>query len=777
MLYGPKCHTDGIKGQGYTENGIMLLGIAPGKQEMQSHVPMSGPSGLLTNNLLEACGWHRDKTYATNLMCYENPEPSGDEVMACWPRLAEEIKLVKPKLVIPLGKFVSEILFPLRSFGDIRGSITWYEPWQCHLMPTFHPAAILHSKKGAGPGIASDIVFDFKKIQMFLADHAAGITSRMKYVYYDVVRTREQAQQLLDSLPTDRIVAIDVETTSQDVDIIDAQVDKLICLAITVLGEPLTWVFPVEVLRQGLDWPVNIQWTGHYATFDMQIILGELGIDLPIVHDTLLLHYMLDERAGRFARHGLKPVSRAYAYAGFYEDDIKKERKKNKMVNVPRERTYAYNADDTANTAFLADRFIHWVKEEGMWDVYERTMAFANIAKYMQYRGLHISKERLVDLGVEWIPMIVEKENALLQTVERLGGDPNMNLGSNDQLGRFLFGTLNIPCVERTPTGKPQVTKDVLELLADEHPFVTDLIDLTHLKHLVSAYIIGIKDDIKKTGRVHPTPMLHGTVAGRLAYSNPAINTIPASYTDSPYGPKLRKLFTASDDDHVILEFDYKQAEIWMAAAYSNDPQMWEDLRSGDIHRKNAAFINNILENLVTTAQRWEAKRTTFGKIYLIGDDKLAKQTNKTLLEARVFSRLWDRRYATYIKHTTRLFNEAKATGEVRTKTGRVRRFPLIVDGSTKNQVVNFPLQASSHDYVMESINSSYYTLRDTFDAHILLDLHDAILVEAKKSNWKHVAEHMVKTMSTQFFGDILPQVPVEVKMGESWGECHEIEL
>lgn len=777
---GPPCHAEGIRGRGSVTDGVMIIGIAPGKDEMTTQMPFTGRSGNLMSNILEACGWSKEQCYLTNILCYQNPEPSFEEIRECWPRLLAEVELVKPKLVITLGKLVSEIFFPTREFGLVRGMVDYYEPWQCHVMPTYHPAACLYSRdKGAGTGMASDIVFDFQKIPMFFSDLAAGITTRMQRVQYELIRDAEHGQEILDTLPTDRIVGLDIETTGQDQDLTDAHVDKLLCVGIRISSgnltdENLVYVFSPEIAR-ACDWPKDRQWTGHYMTSDVQGMMSNIGIDLPIVHDTLLLHYMIDERAGRFARHGLKPVSRQYAYSGFYEDEVAEARKKNRMHLVPKHITHSYNADDVANTTFLAERLIPRVKAEGMWEVYERTIKFANVAKYMQYRGLHVDRNRLADLGAEWIPLIVEKERTLHAKIKELGGNVE-NLGSRDQMANFLFGTLRLPCNERTKTGKPKLDKDVLELLEDAHPFVADLVDLNHLNKLLSTYVMGVRDDIKKDGRVHPNPILHGTVSGRLAYSDPPINTIPRPHSESAYGPKLRCLFTATDSDHVILEFDYKQAELWMAAAYSNDAQLWDDLRSGDIHRRNAAFIYELLEAEVTSAQRYEAKRTTFGKVYFIGDPKLAKQIKKSVVEAHMFSKKWDQRYATYVAFADALYKQARETGEVRTKTGRVRRFPLIMDSSVRNQIINFPIQASSHDYIMESANENSDYLRERFDAHLLLDLHDAHVVEAWKHNWKDVARQHSEVMQRKFFPD-LPVMPVEIKMGPSWGEVEEVNL
>src|SRR5688572_4421767 len=142
LTVGPACHEWGVLGRGNVDEGVLFIGISPGKTEMKTKQPMTGQSGLLMNNMLEACGWDRSKIYTTNLLCYENPDPTLEEILECRPRLLREIAEFKPKLIVPLGeKVTTHLFFPTRPFSEVRGMIDYHPPSKCHVMPTYHPAA------------------------------------------------------------------------------------------------------------------------------------------------------------------------------------------------------------------------------------------------------------------------------------------------------------------------------------------------------------------------------------------------------------------------------------------------------------------------------------------------------------------------------------------------------------------------------------------------------------------------------------------------------------
>lgn len=766
-----QCHPQGIVGYGPVDAPVMLIGIAPGRHELLSGRPFTGQSGALMGNIMEATGYDLELCYRTNLLCrpYSGETPTLSDIMACFPRLLAEIKAVRPKLIVCLGSAVAGVFAPDRKFGEMRGTFDWHPTYKCWIYVTNHPAAVLHDSE-ARTSTATDLVKDLALIPQFLKDDPQLSDRDMIYC---LINEPSHAQQLLDSIPLDRTVGIDIETSNPELEEVDAFVDELICLAISYVtdaGKEVTWVLPRDIL-DNLRWPADVRWATHYGTFDMQKLLKLLGIDLPIVEDSLLLHNCLEERSGR---HKLKPLSRRFLYAGFYDDAIK-DVKTNYRRAQP-DSLHLYCAHDTRNTVRLINKLTPLVEAEGTRGVYDKLLLPAiNVFKKMQYRGVPFSRPRAVELIKEWLPLYGEKERALRQMVLDTGHQPkNIDtfFGSPQQKSKFIYGVLKLP---RAPGGTATATgKDVLEELSGMHPFIDASIDLAHLKHLLSTYVLGVLDTIKDDGRLHPSPLLHGTNGGRCSYSGPAVNTIPRSYMPSPYGPRLRKLF-AAEPDHDILEMDYRQAELYMAYFLSGDKNLGLDLATGDFHRQTAAFIHKILPALVSGEQRFQAKKTNFGKLYRIGDTKLAKQIERPIAEAHEWSVAWDERYAEYVEWGERLFKQLSETGEIKTVTGRKFRYPLVLDRSIISAVYNGPIQATSHDYILDSIIEGYDTMLGEWGAEICLDIHDAIIIHSPKQHTLTAARYMTEVMERPRFG--LPKMYAEVKIGPSWGEVKEIEL
>lgn len=775
--FGPSCHPHGIRGYGNLRSKVMLLGISPGRQEMQIGRPMVGQSGKLTDAFLSACGWSRGETYATNVCCTENREPTPEQMMECWPRVNEEVQIQRPKLVLALGQYVAGRFFGDRAFGGakgVRGCLDWYKPWGCYILPTYHPAALLYGD--ASKFIASDLARDFQKIREFF-DYPPN-----PLVSFEVVRSVEAAQEILDAIPRDgSFIGLDIETPLKDEDETAAIEDPITCFSIS--NGDRTWWFPGEY-AQRLQWPTDVAWTYHNGAYDTISLAKNIGVLLPVVHDTMYMSYTLDERKGV---HGLKSNLRETEAMGFYEEAwgngapaIKKRnpatRKQEVVVSEWDARRKAdpdgfmrYNATDACGTVRLAQRYYRRIVADGMERVYlDLLMPAVNTYRLMQQHGVLVSRERTAALLSSWIPQSEAKLTEIQRLVFELGGPEFINPASVPQMRHFMYETLRLP-------GGPSTGAEVIEAMAGEHPFIDKLIDWRHLQKAMGTYVVGLWPSVKpSTGRVHPWAKLHGTVTGRVAYQSPAINTTPRAYNPDPYLQKLKYLFIAGPGK-VFVEMDYRQAEVWMAYVYSKDPNMLADLLSGDFHRKTAAFIHKIPESQVTTYQRAKAKNSTFGKFFLVGAKKFAKTNGLPLSEAQMYMSEWDKRYTEYPKYVNATFMEAVTTGELVTLTGYKRRYPYVADSSIMPETTNFKIQRTSHDCLMSSIVEAFPVVR-SLDGCIILDVHDAMLIEADQSNWKEVAYRVRDIMMKPRFPG-LPSLPVEVKVGPSWAELEDVEL
>lgn len=756
-ISGPRCHDTGIAGYGDPTGGVFLLGISPGRDETKIGRPMVGQSGKLTDNILGACGWSRDRTYATNIVCYEtSKDPSFEEIMACRPRLIEEVKTYKPKLLVLLGETVGSLFFPNRKYGTVRGCIDYYAPWDTYVLPTYHPAAILY---GAGELVTRSIVRDFCKISRFFEDKC-NPNSRVEF---EVVTELWRAQDVLDiwaaGQPQPEFVSLDVETFIDKEADDSVPVDNNVAMFSVSDGKHTYWM-PGKLLKE-LRFP-KLNYTYHHGMFDTIAMQADTGTLLDIVHDTLLMSYVLDERGNI---HKLKTLAREELACGFYEEHPSAKKWNDKLRDEPW--AQGYNTKDTAYTARIASRLLPRLESEGLRPVYDMLIQAANVYRHMQATGIPMDTKRIHTLLKEYVPLRDAKEAELREIIAGYGGDPDINLNSTKQLGAFLYGKLRLP-------GGPSTAAPIIEALADEHPFIDKLIDKRHLDKAIDTYIVGAWDDIKRTGRIHPSPMLHGQVSGRVSYSPYAVNTLPRETSDNPYLARIRWLFTAPED-YVVLLVDYSQAEIWNAWVYSQDPQMLTDLQSGDFHRSTASYIYGVPQAEVLAEQRSDAKRTTFGQFFGIGADKLAKQTKKSKLDAQAFQRAWRQRYPGYVEYTNAVIREARTTGQLVTIPGRVRRFPITLDTGFVNQAINYKIQSTSHDCLLSSIIEGYWQLRD-MGAYPNIDIHDAWAMLAPKKNYREVALRTIDIMQKPRFPG-MPSIPCEAKVGPSLGEVERFVL
>jgi len=290
---------------------------------------------------------------------------------------------------------------------------------------------------------------------------------------------------------------------------------------------------------------------------------------------------------------------------------------------------------------------------------------------------------------------------------------------------------------------------------------------------MLSTYIMGIEDDVKKDGRVHPDTLLHGTRTGRVSYKNPPLQTIPKETGVGEDLARVRLLFVGGGPGRLILEADYQQAELRVGCNLSEDPQMAADIKSEDYHRQAASSIFNVVPAEVTALQRYESKFVTFGLMFGRGAKSLAKgELNTTFSVAQRYKNNWYKRYKVFGAWQSELVTEAKEMGEVVTPFGRKRRFPLIQGGDFLGQIYNFPIQSTSHDFLLTSFIALHPRLAE-LDSYLLFEVHDSILIDVNTNHLDDVVGLIKEVMEAPRVG--LPGIPVEIKVGPNWLEATKV--
>jgi len=143
-----------VPGEGPLDARVMVVGEAPGRREDEQGRPFVGPAGQLLTRLLELAGLRRDRVYITNVVKCRPPgnrDPRDEEIEACLPYLLRQLRLIKPRLVIAVGRHAGRTLYRLaglrwtsitRLHGRVvEASIAGH---RVLLAVTYHPAAALY---------------------------------------------------------------------------------------------------------------------------------------------------------------------------------------------------------------------------------------------------------------------------------------------------------------------------------------------------------------------------------------------------------------------------------------------------------------------------------------------------------------------------------------------------------------------------------------------------------------------------------------------------------
>lgn len=159
-----KTATQLVFGDGNPEADIVFIGEAPGKNEDEQGIPFIGAAGKFLAEMLSTIHLKREQVYITNIVKYRPPnnrDPLPEEKAAFLPYLQQQLDVIKPLLVIMLGRHSMDSLLPGLKISDVHG-----EPKKYHgqvYLPLFHPAAALYNG-----GLRQTLLDDFSRIPAIL---------------------------------------------------------------------------------------------------------------------------------------------------------------------------------------------------------------------------------------------------------------------------------------------------------------------------------------------------------------------------------------------------------------------------------------------------------------------------------------------------------------------------------------------------------------------------------------------------------------------------------
>jgi DNA polymerase len=136
-----------VFGTGNTTTDWLIIGEAPGAEEDAQGEPFVGRAGKLLNNMLKAIGLDRDQVFIANILKCRPPnnrDPQPDEVKQCSAYLSRQIELIKPKIILAVGRVAAQsLLHTDQAIGRLRGMVHQLPEYNVPLVVTYHPAYLL----------------------------------------------------------------------------------------------------------------------------------------------------------------------------------------------------------------------------------------------------------------------------------------------------------------------------------------------------------------------------------------------------------------------------------------------------------------------------------------------------------------------------------------------------------------------------------------------------------------------------------------------------------
>ena len=592
----------------------------------------------------------------------------------------------------------------------------------------------------------------------------------VNHTYY-TVDSNDMIDQLIEEILSVSHFAFDTETTS-----VEPMRAKTVGMSISTAEHTAYWVpfdkIYFDRLKPLFENPA-IGKIGHNIKYDIMILKNE-GINVVgKLWDTMIMHYILNPE-GRHSMDGIAAELLRYEPIHI-EELIGKGVNQMTMDMIDPDRVAKYGAEDADVTLRLFNFLLPEIEKVGLSNLYDNVEEpLIDVLVTMERNGVAIDVAQLQSSRKQLVSTALEIEKYI---TELAGGMP-INPSSPKQLGEFLFDRLKInPNAKRTKTGAYKTDEETLQALSAKHPVIEKILEYRSIKKLLSSYIDALPALINpKTGLIHTSYNQAVTATGRLSSTAPNLQNIPIRDNN---GKEIRRSFVPSIRGWKIVAADYSQIELRIMAHLANDQNMIAAFNSGeDIHTSTAAKINSKQPSEVTESERREAKTANFGIIYGISAFGLSTRLGISSKQAKELIESYFVHFPEVKNYMDAIVQKAREDGYVETIFGRRRYLKDIVSSNgtvrsfAERNAVNAPIQGSAADIMKIAMRNVYDTLKnDGYEARLLLQVHDEIVLEAPESEIERLTEMLKKEMMRA--ADLVVPLITEVGVGENWLEAH----
>ena len=544
-----------------------------------------------------------------------------------------------------------------------------------------------------------------------------------------------------------------------------------------MFAQPVGDQLPLETVIDALRAPLengDIPKTAHNAVYDL-MILRRYGIDVsPISFDTMIAEWVSNP-ISKFL--GLKALVAKTLDVRMTEisDLLGKGKNQKSMAEVEIDEAAPYAAADAAMTRRIVEPLKGGLAEAGLGSLYTSLeLPLIPIIGAMQYKGVALDVDYLRAMSSRLKSEIATLEASIIEA----GGIGKFNIGSPKQLNRVLFEELALPTdgLKRTKLGF-STDAATLDALKDAHPIVDMIVNYRELSKLKSTYVDALPTLVNaSSGRLHTSYNQAGSATGRFSSNNPNLQNIPIR---TAQGREVRRAFVAPEG-YVLLAVDYSQIELRVMAHISEDQTLIAAFhRDLDIHQATAATVNGIDPEAVTYEQRSFAKRVNFGLMYGMGAFRLARDSDLTQAEAEDFIATYFERMPGVKEYIDRTKAFVWEHGYTETLYGRRRIYPAIkANGNRRSTAaeeraaINMPIQGTAADILKQSMINLDGRLRQTkYDAAMILQVHDELVLEVNEDQLEAVRALVVETMEAALPDGMPLRVPLKANasFGANW--------
>lgn len=779
-----------IWGAGPSKAKVMVVNSYATEQDEQEGAAVM-PSSLVER--LRAIGLDPEKVYYTNAIkcaCPRGTKYKVGDIKKCKQHLDKEIAAVQPTYVLVLGAQALK--------ATVDGSITelngvMVEKEGIKYMPSYSPGIVYRD-----PGKAPFVEKAMNNFKAMMEGSLEGLPELDIRLITNMRELKRAFHHLRDNNYLH--LSYDIETTGlvrfeDEVNLFgfgNDQVQYIIPLEARYSPLKGARLAQRKLIRTCVNW-LNRNAKALVAgngKFDDLFLKYRFGVKPNITFDVVLASHILNENTP----NGVK--ENAVLECNAPEWDVDKDLKTGKYKTREKYQEYlTYLGYDIYYEYKLYRVFHKKLKQD---------RALMKLFYHLYMPGI-ISYETVEEHGVFIYPQQFKKVRKHLES-EREAIEKQLlkmakhevNWNSPAQIQKLLYEELKLPVIETTESGSPSTSEATLMQLRDKHPIVELILKYRGVNIQISHFIDGWINRMWGR-RLFPNFKLHGTVTGRTSCTDPNLQQVPRD-------PIIRNLVGAPEGWSVV-EIDYSQAELRIAAIMSGDETMKRIYQTGgDIHTHTYEMITGEKvsdDKYIKKEQRKKAKAVNFGFVYGMGwrkfkiyarDNYGVDLTDK---EAEQWRERFFQAYHSLPKWHSKQRRIVQSMGQVRSPIGRLRRLPDIysTDKSKKaeaeRQSINSPVQGFGSDLTILGMseimgNAQYYDpdyVLDKDKFFVIGTVHDATLFEVRNDylmefcpRAKHILEHP-KALEDVFHFDTDVPIVADVAVGKSWGAGIELHM